>query len=101
MAVITTWFSHTLPNGVTQWFSYNRFEKAGDEIPIHDHPHFHSASVPEGRAEVFDDEGSSIVVEPGEDLIATVEFSAQRRHGIRALVDGTITIHVSEPGFGR
>lgn len=83
-----------LPNGQRQAAAYYLFAKAGDEIPLHDHAFFHSCFCVAGACEIYDDAGKRVAIEAGE----TIEFPAQRKHAIRALVDGTQTFNVNEPG---
>lgn len=91
---IAATFLTTLPDGVVQRVSHYYFVSAGDEIPLHVHPFFHSTSVLIGSCEVFDDAGKSAIVEAG----SFVEFAKGRQHGIRARVNGTHIVNLPEPG---
>jgi quercetin dioxygenase-like cupin family protein len=91
---VTATFMTTLPDGRSQRVSHYRFVKAGDEIPLHVHPFFHSTCVLIGRCEIYDDAGKSAIVEAG----SFVEFPKGRQHAIRALVDGTHIVNLPEPG---
>lgn len=86
---------HKLPDGRLQEYTLYFFDKAGDEIPIHVHDNYwHSSSCMKGLGEAFDAAGKSVIVKPGK----AVEFTVGREHGVRALVDNTLMIHIREPG---
>jgi quercetin dioxygenase-like cupin family protein len=87
-------FRTTLPDGQSQIIQYYLFQKAGEELPLHDHPYFHSTSCLSGQCEVYNSTGKRVVVEAGQ----LVELPAKKEHAIRALVDGTQIINLPEPG---
>lgn len=84
-------FPMTLPSGSQLAIQYT-FNK-DDEIPLHEHDFWHSCCCLTGQCEVFDDAGKTKTINAGQ----FVEFKAKRKHGIRALVDGTSTVHINEP----
>ncbi len=67
-------------------------ERAGDELPLHDHNFNHITLCLAGEIEVFTADGKSITAKPGE---APIEYVAGQRHGIRALTDGARFLNIS------
>lgn len=93
-APVATVFATTLPDGRGQHISHYVFKTAGDELQLHDHEFFHSTSCLIGCCEVFGPNGPLVTVEAG----FFTEIPAHRKHGIRALVDGTHILTLPEPG---
>lgn len=70
------------------------FERAGDTIPVHAHDgQYHYTLVTSGVVEAFDHDGYSEHMEAP----YLVKFDAGRSHGIRAVSDGAIILHIFEP----
>jgi len=86
-------FVSTLPDGRRLRTTVYTFEKAGDEIPMHDHPYWHNCQVVIGGIRIYDDEGKSVTLGPGE----LAGLKAKRKHAIQATEDGTIAININEP----
>jgi len=93
MPVIPTEFEVTQPSGILR-FKHFLFERVGDEIEMHVHSYFHSVSCLKGRCEVYDGAGRSISLMPGQ----STGIRAGREHAIRATVDATEIVNVSELG---
>lgn len=67
--------------------------QAGDVLPLHEHVHDHGTIVLAGSVEVFDDHDKTMPLSAGE----RVMFKAGRKHGVRALVNGTVILNVMPP----
>lgn len=59
------------------------FEKAGDELPLHDHAFTHDTVVTNGKVEWFTECRREAV-----EAWHVITFPAEVRHGIVALTDG-------------
>jgi len=68
------------------------FEKAGDQIDMHDHDFMHLSLVLVGKITAFGDGGKSVQADGASQPI---EFPAGVRHAIRAEEDGTIILQIS------
>jgi quercetin dioxygenase-like cupin family protein len=71
-------------------FTLYVFERAGDELPLHQHSFEHGSVVASGRVLVFDGAGTELPIAAPHALV----FTAQKRHGIRALSDGAAVLNV-------
>ena len=89
-----TSFIMTLPDGRRQSLTSYSFKSSGDEIPLHVHDFWHSCCCTAGSVELYDENGKTRVVMSNQ----FAEFSPGRKHGIRALSDNTVTIHMAQPG---
>lgn len=67
-------------------------EKAGDELPLHNHTFNHLTKVTSGEIEVFTDDGVTLQGKAGDEPF---EYSAGRMHGIRGLTDGAMFLNIS------
>lgn len=93
--------AHPVVKGFVQNWGEGRVQIANayyfnkdDVLPIHVHRDIgHSALVVKGSVEAFDSKGKSKIVKEG----AFVIFKINVDHGLRALEDGTITVHVNAP----
>lgn len=89
-----TLFEHT--GNKTTKLTWYFFEKAGDELPLHQHDDFCHASVAiEGKFTVFNDEGNALPLSDRN----CVEFPKSRKHGIRAETDNAVLLAINEPGL--
>jgi hypothetical protein len=83
---------------LTHSFSFNGvafqvfvLEHAGDVLPVHEHRFNHLTRCEAGEIVAFDEYGPIKTATPAD---APFEFRAHRRHGIRALVDGTRFVNI-------
>lgn len=94
MESTTIQFETMLPSGSKQNATFYCFEKAGEEIPLHDHKFWHNCMVIAGSVEIYDGTGNSIIQNAGN----CIEFAAGRTHAIKAIEDGTMIVNLVEPG---
>jgi quercetin dioxygenase-like cupin family protein len=87
-------FVSMLPDGRPQQTSVYHFKEPGDEIPLHVHPHWHNCLVVSGSVEIYDDAGKSVTLHAGQ----LAGLNAGRKHAIKAVEAGTMTVHTNEPG---
>jgi quercetin dioxygenase-like cupin family protein len=66
---------------------------AGDKIPRHIHPNEHTTACLAGETEVDIDDHPLFHMKPGE---GSVPLPPKIYHEVRAMVDGTIVMHVME-----
>lgn len=66
------------------------FERAGDELPLHDHPFTHDTVVTSGKVEWFTERRRESV-----EAWHVITFPAGVRHGLVALTDGASIIQVN------
>jgi len=66
------------------------FEKAGDELPLHDHPFTHDTVVTSGKIEWFSERRREAV-----EAWHVITFPAGVRHGIVAVTDGAAIVQVN------
>lgn len=75
-----------------QSFGVYVFEKAGDELVIHHHEEGDHLSIcAVGELEAFNEDGPTARQKP---LDPPFLFRAFKRHGVRAMVDGTVMLNV-------
>ena len=90
-------FAWPLPDGKIQRLDRIIFERVGEGISLHSHNFFHPTCVCEGKVELYDDLGKSVILGPGE----IRGYKAGRKHGIRAVEVPAEIIHPPEPGANR
>ncbi len=73
-------------------YAVYRAERAGDELPMHDHPFEHICVPMTGEIEAFFDDRDPVTAKPGDQPF---EFLPRRKHGIRARTDGATFMNIA------